>query len=357
MTRSLSPWQSVLLGVVVVIGTALGGVGLFAVGSRGWFGKDSLTVQAGFPEIRGVEVGTRVRIQGIDAGEVVRIDTPDGPHDPVILRLRIKKDYRHLVRASSTVQIVSEGMLGGKVLEIRSPAQRSGKAPPDLSLAEEDALLAGDRGADLADVLARASDVLDGVQNGEGTLGKLVKDREAYLALVTLLRNGNEAVDQSKDTMVGLQRSVDGLQKVPWLGGYIDDPVALLVRPNAKKSRRVIREADLFDPGRSVLSAAGRERLDELIPWLESLKDKGSDVVVVSYADPKKSDPRSALAVTRQQSEAVVEHLRKNGAHRLGWFSSRKVTPLGQGMQRPPELELEPLPAARIEVVVFIPQT
>ena len=145
-----------LLGVVVVAGAALGGVGLFAVGSRGWFGKDALTVQAGFPEIRGVEVGTRVRIQGIDAGEVVGIDPPAGPSHPVVLRLRIKNDYRHLVCACSTVQIVSEGMLGGKVVEIRPPVQRPGKAPPDLSPALEDTMLAGEKSSDLSDVLAQA---------------------------------------------------------------------------------------------------------------------------------------------------------------------------------------------------------
>ena len=50
-------------------------------------------------------------------------------------------------------------------------------------------------------------------------------------------------------------------------------------------------------------------------------------------------------------------YLRKNGAHRMGWFSSRKVTSLGQGTTLPPETERESLPPARVEVVVFVPQT
>jgi phospholipid/cholesterol/gamma-HCH transport system substrate-binding protein len=357
MSRSLSRWQALLLGLIVLSASGLAAAGLFAVGSKGWYGKDALHVRVGFPEIRGVEVGTRVRIQGMDAGEVVRIDPPDGPHQPVLVRLRIKNEYRHLVRVSSTVQIVSEGMLGGKVLEVRPPPLVSGRIAPDMSLAEEDAVLACERSADLPDVLAQMSATLEGVQNGEGTLGKLAKDPEAYKALVSLLRNGNDAVEKSKDTMASIQRDADAIKKVPWIGGYVDDPVALLVRPTAEKHRRLFAESDLFEPGRAVLTAAGQKKLDELIPWLEGLKHKGSDVVVVSYADPRKSDARPSVAVTKQQSEAVVEYLRKNGAHRMGWFSSRKVTSLGQGTTLPPQTERESLPPARVEVVVFVPQT
>jgi hypothetical protein len=46
----------------------------------------------------------------------------------------------------------------------------------------------------------------------------------------------------------------------------------------------------------------------------------------------------------------------RHKVQRLGWFGSRKVTPLGQGYNAPPVPEPEPLPPARIEVMVFVPQ-
>jgi outer membrane protein OmpA-like peptidoglycan-associated protein len=274
-----------------------------------------------------------------------------------VLRLRIKSEYRHLVRVSSTVQIVSEGMLGGKVLEIRPPVQRPGRTAPDMTLAEQNTMLASERSAELSDVLAQVSALLDGVQSGEGTLGKLVKDPEAYRALLELLRNATDTVERGKDTLAVIQRDADALKRVPWLGGYIDDPFALLVRPNAKKHRQVFSEKDLFEENKAVLTKEGKEKLDGLAPWFTGIKDSGSDVIVVSYGDSRKGDPRLSMVITRLQSEAVSEYLRKIGAHRLGWFSSRKVTPLGQGFSPPPEPEREPVPAARIEIVVFVPQT
>jgi phospholipid/cholesterol/gamma-HCH transport system substrate-binding protein len=342
----------------VLVGAGLAGLGLFAVGSRGWFGKNALHVRVGFAEIRGVELGTRVRIQGVDAGEVVEITPPDDPDGLVVLRLRLRGDYRHLVRASSRVQIVSEGMIGGKVLEIRPPRRKPGQVAPDLSLAGEDTLLASEASADLPDVLAHVGETLKGIQGGEGTLGKLAKDPQAYEALLALIRNGHTAVDQSKDTMASIQRDADALKKLPLIGSYVEDPVALLVRSNAERNRRWFAESELFEPGRAVLTAQGRDKLNELGPWLEGLKHKGSDVVVVSYADPKKFEARPALNITRQQSGAVVEYLKKTlSAHKLGWFSSRKVRPLGQGIQPPPVPEREVLPAARVELLVFVPQT
>jgi phospholipid/cholesterol/gamma-HCH transport system substrate-binding protein len=348
VSRSLTTLQAVVLGLVVLVGIGLGVLGLFAVGSRGWLGKDALHVRVGFPEIRGVEVGTRVRIQGMDAGEVESITPPETADGPVMLRLSLKGSFRHLVRADSTVQIVNEGMLGSKVLEVHRPPAKAGR--PDVGPAGENALLQGEPSTELTDILGQVGDTLKGIQAGEGTLGKLAHDPQAYEALLGLLQ-------QSKQTMTAFQQDAEAMKRLPLVGGYVEDPTALLVRTRAERNRQCFAEEELFEPGRAVLTAAGRKRLDDLAPWLEGLKHKGSDVVVVSYADPRKTSPGLARSLTRQQSEAVCDYLKKQHAiQKLGWFSSRRVTALGQGTEPPPIPDSEPLPPARVEVLVFVPQ-
>jgi phospholipid/cholesterol/gamma-HCH transport system substrate-binding protein len=343
VTRSLSFRQAVLLGLTILAGAGLGAAGLFLVGSRGWFGEDALHVRAGFADVRGVEVGTRVRIQGIDAGEVVAVTPPANADGQVILRLRLKGEYRHLVRASSTVQIVSEGMLGAKVLEIH---RKPGPSP----LAREDQLLESERSTELADVLQDVRQTLEGIRDGDGTLGKLARDPTLYRALL-------DTVHQGKETLASAQRTTDAVKRLPLVGGYIEDPEGLLIRPRFERNRQFFAEHELFEPGRAVLTAQGRGRLDALAPWLEGLKHDGSEVVVVSYADPDKATGRLSRQVTGKQSEAVVEYLEENHkVQKLGWFSSRKVIPLGMGDRPPPRPEKEPLPPARVEVLVFVPQ-
>jgi phospholipid/cholesterol/gamma-HCH transport system substrate-binding protein len=348
VSRSLTRLQALFLGTILVLGVGLAVLGLFAVGSRGWFGKDALHVRVGFREIRGVEVGTRVRIQGMDAGEVVAIAPPEEPGDSVTLRLRLRGNFRRLVRTDSTVQIVSEGMIGGKVLEIHSGSRQPG-IPSEP--AGDDVLLVGEPGRELNDLLGQVGETLKGIQGGEGTLGKLARDPKAYDALVALLVQG-------RDTLGAIQQDAEAVKRLPLVNRYVEDPTALLVRPNCERNRQWFAEADLFEPGRAVLTSQGRQRLDELSPWLEGLKHKGSEVVVAAYADPHGSVPSSvALTLTRQQSEAVCEYLKdRHSVQKLGWFSSRKVLPLGLGVGSPPAPERDSLPPARVEVLVFVPQ-
>jgi phospholipid/cholesterol/gamma-HCH transport system substrate-binding protein len=347
LSRSLTRWQALVLGAAVLLGVGLAVLGVFAVGSRGWFGKDALNVRAAFREVRGVEVGTRVRIRGIDAGEVVALSPPEEDRGPVILHLRLKGDFRRLVRSDSVVEIVSEGMIGGKVLEIRR-----GPHKPDTTdePAADGALLTGVPSRELTDVLGQVGETLRGIQGGEGTLGKLTRDEQAYEALVGFLQQGQE-------TLRSIQRDADAVGRLPVVGRYVEDPTAILVRPDCERNRKVFAAEDLFEPGRAVLTAQGRRRLDDLAPWLEGLKHKRSEVVVVAYADPKTTPSGVARELTRHQSEAVCEYLiKQHGTQKMTLFSSRKVTSLGQGTQPPPGREPEPLPPSRVEVIVFVPQ-
>lgn len=350
MSRSLTRFQALVLGLVVLTGTSLAAVGLFAVGSRGWYGRDAIHVRAGFPSVRGVEIGTRVRVQGLDAGEVVGLEPPDRPGGAVVLRMRLRGEFHRLVRPDSLVQIVGEGMLGGKVIEIL-PGKSANDPAADTEPLADNAMLASAPSAELGDVLGQVNSTLADIRNGEGTLGKLARDPQAYEALLGLLKQGTE-------TMSSVQRDADAFKRMPVVGKYVEDSTELLVRSKCERNRRCFAESDLFEPSRAVLTAQGRDRLDSVAPWLAGMKHKGSDVVVVAYADPG-SSVSSAVArtLTRQQSEAVCDYLKSQHAvQKMGWFSSRKVTALGMGTAPPPVPEPDPLPPARVEVLVFVPQ-
>jgi hypothetical protein len=302
-----------------------------------------------------------VRILGKEAGVVETVQLPDNPSGEVTLRLRIDgRDMRRLVRKNASAQIVAEGMVGGKVIEILPGTEESGPV-------DDDAVIASHSSADLADLLVEVRTALQGVSNGTGSLGKLVSDPALYQEGVKLLEDGRETMaflkqigvrlaEQSQDTMTSLRQDADAIKGMPFIRGYIQDPHKLLVRPDCDCQRRWFPEADLFPPGRAALTADGKKRLDDLVPWLQGLKPKGSEVVIVAYAHPSaKYD--LARTVTRMQSEAVCDYLVNNHAvQKLGWFSRRKVTPVGMGTDPPPSPEKDPVPAPRIEVLVFMPE-
>jgi len=342
VSRALKPLQALVLGLAVVLGVALTGVGLAAIVSRGWFGSDAFIVRTGFPTIRGVEVGTPVRIQGIVAGEVVGVDLPDSPGAPVMLRMRLHHEYRRLVREDAKVQIVSEGMLGSKVVEIKP-----GK--PDAALVADNAVLESVPTLEFADALEEVKDTVKGISNGKGPLGEEVLDT---------VHETKKAATSFQQTMASAQKVTDAAQTLPWFRSYVKDQQTLLIRANQECNYRIFAETDLFAEGGATLTAQGEQRLDQTSPWLSGLlAHKGAELVVVSYYDPKSRQAAIAQVLTNRQSDAVCAYLRdQKGVNKISWLSSREVKSLGLGTERPVAQVRDELPPSGVVLFVFVPQ-
>jgi phospholipid/cholesterol/gamma-HCH transport system substrate-binding protein len=342
VSRSLSAAQAAVLGFAVLCGIGLAAAGLTAIASRGWFGSDSFTVRAGFPTVRGVEVGTPVRIQGIMAGEVVGVDLPDNPGDAVMIRMRLRGEYRRLVREDARVQIISEGMLGNKVIEIKPGS-------PQANAVADNAVLASMPTVELGDALDEMKAALQGFSKGEGPLGEEVLDT---------VKQTRKAATSFQQTMSSAQKVTDAAQTLPWFRNYVKDQQSLLIRSNQECNYRVFAETDLFPEGGTTLTAQGEQRLQQAIPWLSGLlAHKGAEMVVVAYQDPKSRPSSLAQAVTERQSEAVSAYLRdEKSVHKVGWFSSREVKALGLGAERPVAPARDDLPASGVVLFVFVPR-
>jgi phospholipid/cholesterol/gamma-HCH transport system substrate-binding protein len=342
VSRSLSGAQAVALGLAVVCGLALAAAGLAAIASRGWFGTDALTVRAGFPTIRGVEIGTPVRIQGIVAGEVIGVDLPENPGEPVMVRMRLHGEYRRLVREDARVQIISEGMLGSKVVEIKP-----GK--PDSKLVANDAVLVSVPSAELGDALDEMKNTIQGLSKGEGPLGEEVLDT---------VKQTKKAATSFQQTMSSAQKVTDAAQTLPWFRNYVKDQQALLIRSNQECNYRVFPETDLFAEGAASLTTQGEQRLQQTAPWLTGLlAHKGAELVVVAYQDPNSRQATVAQVLTNRQSDAVCAYLRdQRGVNKIGWLSSRDVKSLGLGTDRPVAPIREELPPSGVVLFVFVPQ-
>jgi phospholipid/cholesterol/gamma-HCH transport system substrate-binding protein len=407
VSRSLSRLQATLLGGVLLAGVVLAAFGLFTVGSRHWSGRDSFQVTVGFQDVGGVEVGSRVRIQGVDAGEVEAIDLPDSAGDPVQLRLRLAGRFRKLIGnpASARVQIGSEGMFSGKFVKIipGAPVRRPPrdpvvlKAQPTPELTQE----LSEAAAQAKRVLGALDATLQDVRRGQGTLGQLVKNDKLYRELSgaagaarvslgkvnaavdevrgavedvragkgtlgALVKNGDmyretrEALEQVREMVSSVKQNSDALKAMPIVRSYVVDPHKILHRPDCSMERQWLPASRLFQPGKAVLTRQGRRELERVAAWLNRHKIKGSEVAVASYAG---SDLKveAAQRLTQKQSEVVCDYLTSNyKVHKTGWWwwSKRPVQPVGCGaMPSPiPSDARRKLPAPRVEVLLFVPQ-
>jgi len=370
MRREVTRWRVLANAGFVLAVLALAGFGVAQVATRQWRVQRTFAVRADFPTVVGVDAGARVRVQGIDAGVVSAVVPPVAPGGPVRLVFRVDERLRGLVRSDATARIVTEGVVGAKVVEIvPGKADAPPLSPPGV--------IAADRPVELADLLARAqvslarvdavaaaaerglgevNAIASTIRRGEGSLGKLVQEDEAYRKLVGLSDRGERTLHDLEENLAAMKRT--------WpLSRYFNDRAffdreRVLFHPGAERDSRTLREDELFEPGRSVLTAQGRRKLDEVAGWFKKVKRPASEVVIAAFTDAPQ-DADLAQILTQEQADAVRKYLiARHAIDSLGWFSARKVASVGFGTDAPrgqAEVGLA-RPAKRVEIILFTPQ-
>ncbi len=369
MRREMTRWRALANAGFVLAVLAVAAYGLRQVSSRKWGWQPTFRVKAGFASIGGVEVGARVRFQGIDAGVVESIEPPSRPGEPVVLWFRVDERLHPLVRVDSTARIVPQSLVGAKIVDIApgkpdSPvvADRGtiGVETPmelvDLMKQAAASLKRVDAVAEAAEKgLGEVNAIASSIRKGKGSLGKFVRDDEAYQKLVALSDHGARAVGALDDNLAALKRT--------WpLSRYFDDKgfydrERVLFKPGSERDSRTLRADDLFEPGRSVLTEPGRKQLDDVAAWFAKTKRPKSEIVIAAFTDDAR-DPDLAQILTQEQADAVRKYLvARHGIDSAGWFTSRKVAAVGFGSQTPRSAANDPgAPARRVEVILFTPQ-
>ncbi|MCY2948762.1 MAG: MlaD family protein [Planctomycetota bacterium] len=362
MGSQLSFWQRLAL----VAGVTLGLIALAAIMVNGGLtlrGND-VSLSARFNQVRGLEPGSRVRLLGIDIGTIESLYLEG---DGVRVTMRIRAHHAANLLSDTEARIVSEGLVGGKVLELRpgrtgdpvaqgseikglpvvdweDRLEQLSSSGPDLAIKLDQSLQG------LARLSNAAEETLKRINQGEGSLGRLSRDERLYEELVELTQRGKRTLDS-------LQRDAEALQGVPGFSSLVRDPGKLLIRPDCQARQWWFPEGDLFETGRAVLSEAGQMRLNTPGREIAAIKAGNSEVVVVSYATGRgTADEEAARVLTEKQSQMVADYLRKHhGINKTGWISWRKVSALGMGWASPPAKAIPPGPAPRTEIWLFIP--
>jgi phospholipid/cholesterol/gamma-HCH transport system substrate-binding protein len=156
------------------------------------------------PEVSGLSNGAPVRLDGVEVGNVESIKL--APRTANIARdknrniqvvLRVGKKYQDDILTDSTASLVTEGLLGNRYVEVtRGFTGVPLKDNEEVKGTEEKALKeVVERSADMLGNLQALSDsvqeLLAGVKQGKGTLGKLLTDEQAYNHLNSILAKGD----------------------------------------------------------------------------------------------------------------------------------------------------------------------
>jgi phospholipid/cholesterol/gamma-HCH transport system substrate-binding protein len=208
--RKQLTWTELRVGLFVLVGLFILAVAIFYITGAGILGP-KYRLYTYLPEVEGVTAGAPVRLDGVSIGNVEKIALNPKPADrtqSIQLVLRIDKKFSSDVRTDSTASLVTEGLLGDRYVTIKrgltGDALKANSTIPGAPAVAMTEMV--ERGTDLLDTLNSVSGdlrgIIDQVQQGKGTVGKLIKDPALY-------DNVNATVSRL-NTMVGSIQAGNG---------------------------------------------------------------------------------------------------------------------------------------------------
>lgn len=313
------------MGAFVVGGLLLFALGLFLIGDRRLLFSKSAEFYTEFAQVSGLESGAKVRVGGMDAGEVVEVRVPPGPGSTFRVKFRIVEKLFPVIRTDSIASIQTDGLLGNKFLLIdigttgmASPGYTLGSREPfeigDLLAKIRETVTAidatvGEVKGDVADATqtvaeaakhvdqilvaaqapvlkftAAASNISEDVgviiahiRSGEGTIGKLVNDDVVYNSLSASAKEIQLVMENLRRTSADVKEVVSRFKS-----GEVPADIERTMKNVGESSERIKVLVSAFQPEpgggdgitgdlRATLGSA-REAMSDLAENLEALK-------------------------------------------------------------------------------------
>ena len=169
----LRPWA---IGLFILAGFACFAGILFMIGNREKAFSDNITLYAEFTNLDGLSEGAKVRVSGLDAGQIKNIEIPNTPAGKFRLKLEVEEKTHAMIRKDSVVSIATQGVVGDKFVSIKKGSDQAAQAPAGstlpskepfemTALLEKGSGLLNDVHGSINDIRGRVDTALDSITN------------------------------------------------------------------------------------------------------------------------------------------------------------------------------------------------
>jgi phospholipid/cholesterol/gamma-HCH transport system substrate-binding protein len=219
--------RQVRVGLLVLAGTTLFLIVLFAIANRSFLFSDTFFIRSRFESVAGLQPGAAVQFQGVNVGRVENVELPDTPGERIVVTMAIQQSAGHLILENTQAQIKSDGLVGNQIIVLIHPAAAiagnqveegdfiPGVDPFDPFEVADKAIATVQRFEQAA---ATFQEIMLAVQNGEGTLGKFVYDPTLYTSFVEATDEATRVFNRLSDNaeaMVSLaEQATQGVNSI-----------------------------------------------------------------------------------------------------------------------------------------------
>ncbi len=188
------------VGFLIFIGVLTFTIAIFFVGEKSQLFSSVFYTYVNFTAAEGVKPGAAVVLSGYNVGTVIDISLSPTA-DSVRLLLRVSEEVRPFIKKDSRAQIKQEGLVGNKIINLvigsaESPLVENygfinGEPPFALTGMVDNVTAIMDTTKQLIGDLNR---LVESINRGEGTVGKLLTDDEIYRNLASVTASADEGL-------------------------------------------------------------------------------------------------------------------------------------------------------------------
>lgn len=188
--------RDIKVGIFVFLSLLLTGVVVFLIGDEAQLFARRDDLQVAFKDVQGLTRGSPVRMGGVDIGRVVSLGYgPESEDNTIYVRMSVVSSEARRIRKDSVARVEGKGLLGDKMIVITVGSQ---EAPP----LQEGEFVRSEESQDLLEMVGSLKTTMSGVERVVENLEKathvlaeeeLHKDvKEAVQNLSGILRHVNE---------------------------------------------------------------------------------------------------------------------------------------------------------------------
>ena len=241
-------WSQVKTGIFILVTILLFCGGVLMMGDKTKMFIDKKTLSVIMPDVAGLKIGAPVWLAGVDVGLVTDIgfETPENNNE-ITVTLQIDKNALNKINNDSRIIIKTRGLMGEKYVDI-TPSQIYSTSPPTV--------IRGENVARLDDVMVKAgasfdrlNRVMEKVEKGEGSLGKLMTDKKLYDNLATLsfeLKILADTINRGEGSLGKLMRSDEPYKKILAILNRADATLTDIQSADGTLGK-LVRDRELYD--------------------------------------------------------------------------------------------------------------
>jgi phospholipid/cholesterol/gamma-HCH transport system substrate-binding protein len=335
------------LGAFIFITMSILAVGIFIIGSRQYLFTPTYRLKAQFTNVVGLGDGAGVRVGGVQRGTVHSIELPHRPTDKITVVMDLDSSTHDIVKRDSVASIETEGMLGNEYMAISFGSAGAANVRNDDTIASQPPIAMSDlikKSEDLLDssqqaiknvtlTTANLSSISAKIDRGQGTIGALINDKTAYLALNQSMGGINDVVDHAQAGVTDFQENMEALKHSFFVRGYFknrgyEDSAELakdevMSLPQNAPQRTFTFEAKELFAKVDTAKLKNQKSLDAAGDFLTSTE---FGVAVVAVYSSMEGDAAKDLILTQGRALVIREYLVENFG-----FDDRRLKTLGIG--------------------------